>query len=94
MKVRVRLTGYLTDYAEGAETVELRLGDDAVVGDALSELWRRYVGLRDRVITEQGQLRQHVLLVVGNDLMDRNNLRAPLREGDEISVLPAVTGGA
>jgi molybdopterin converting factor small subunit len=93
MKARVHLTGYLTDYADGAQTVELSLGDNAVVGDALNELWRRYVGLRDRVITEQGQLRQHVLLVVGNDLMDRNNLRAPLREGDEISILPAVTGG-
>ena len=93
MKVRVHLTGYLTDYAEGAESVELSLADDAVVGDAMSELWRRYLGLRDRVITEQGQLRQHVLLVVGNDLLDRNNLRAPLREGDEISILPAVTGG-
>ncbi|MEO6393825.1 MAG: MoaD/ThiS family protein, partial [Pyrinomonadaceae bacterium] len=65
----------------------------AVVGDALAQLWQRYVGLRDRVVTEQGQLRRHVLLVVGNDLIDRNNLSAPLNEGDEVSILPAVTGG-
>ena len=93
MKIRVNLTGHLTDFAEGLATVELSLADGAVVTDALAELWRRYVGLRDRVVTEQGQLRRHVLLVVGNNLIDRNNLSAALAEGDEISILPAVTGG-
>jgi molybdopterin converting factor small subunit len=93
VKIRVNLTGHLTDFAEGLATVELSLADGAVVTDALAELWRRYVGLRDRVVTEQGQLRRHVLLVVGNNLIDRNNLSAALAEGDEISILPAVTGG-
>jgi molybdopterin synthase sulfur carrier subunit len=93
VNVRVHLTGYLTDYAQGAASVELSLPAGAAVGDALAELWQRYVGLRDRVITEQGHLRQHVLLVVGNNLMDRNNVGAKLNEGDEISILPAVTGG-
>ena len=93
MKIKVHLTGYLTDFAKGEAKVELSLPDGAVVGDALAQLWQRYVGLRDRVVTEQGQLRRHVLLVVGNDLIDRNNLTAPLSEGDEVSILPAVTGG-
>ena len=93
MKIRINLTGHLTDFADGSATVDLSLADGAVVRDALAELWQRYVGLRDRVVTEQGQLRRHVLLVVGNNLIDRNNLNAELTEGDEISILPAVTGG-
>lgn len=93
MNIRVILTGHLTGFADGTGEIELQLPDDAAVIDALSELWRRYVGLRDRVVTEQGYLRRHVLLVVGNDLLDRNNLNATLKEGDEISILPAVTGG-
>lgn len=93
MKICVNLTGHLTDFADGSSTVELSIPDGSVVRDALAELWRRYVGLRDRVVTEQGQLRRHVLLVVGNNLIDRNNQNAPLVDGDEISILPAVTGG-
>jgi molybdopterin converting factor small subunit len=93
VKIRVHLTGHLTDFADGLSTVDLSLSDNAVVKDALAELWQRYVGLRDRVVTEQGHLRRHVLLVVGNDLLNRNNLTAPLKAGDEISILPAVTGG-
>jgi len=37
------------------------------VRDALGELWRLYPGLRDRIVDEQGEVRQHVNIFVGGD---------------------------
>ena len=62
--------------------------------DALSLLWDRYPGVRDRVITERGDVRQHVnIFVDGESIRDAAGLRTPVRDGAEIFILPAVSGG-
>lgn len=62
--------------------------------DALSALWTRYPGVRDRIANEQGQLRQHINIFIGNeDVRYTGGLASPVTDGSEISIVPAVSGG-
>src|SRR5215212_9178514 len=64
------------------------------VGEALDALYERYDGLRDR-ITEDGELRRFVNVYVGGeDIRFGEGLETPVGDGDEITILPAVAGGA
>jgi molybdopterin converting factor small subunit len=92
--ITFQIAGYLTEFAGGEAEISIA-ATPATVGDALSELWRRHVGLRDRVLTEQGTVRQHVNIFVNNNVVRRDEvLRAPLDGDAEICILPAVSGGA
>ena len=67
--------------------------DGSSVGEALEALYTRYEGLRDR-ITENGELRRFVnVYVAGEDIRFGDGLETPVKEGDEITILPAVAGG-
>jgi molybdopterin converting factor small subunit len=51
-------------------------------------------GVRDRVVNEQGAVRQHVNVFVGDEsIRYTGGLDTPLAEGSEISIVPAVSGG-
>jgi sulfur-carrier protein len=69
-------------------------GNAASVSDALSLLWREVPGVRDRVLTERGEVRQHVnIFVDGESIRDTDGLGTHVRDGAEIYILPAVSGG-
>ncbi len=64
------------------------------LGDALEGLFAAYPGLRDRVLTERKEIRQHVNVFVGNtEARAIGGLATPLANGMEISILPAISGG-
>ena len=66
----------------------------ASLGEALDALWVICPGLRDRVLTEQGEVRPHVNLFVGTESSRwSEGLATPVPDGAEISILPAVSGG-
>jgi molybdopterin converting factor small subunit len=69
-------------------------GDAKSVSDALSLLWARCPAVRDRVLTERGEVRQHVnIFVDGESIRDTGGLGSPVRDGAEIFILPALSGG-
>lgn len=74
---------------------ELRVDGAAVsVDDALTLLWSAAPALRDRVITELGDVRPHVnIFVDGESIRDGDGLKASVRDGAEICILPALSGG-
>ena len=74
---------------------EVRVDETAdSVSEALSLLWRRCPGIRDRVITELGELRPHInIFVDGESIRYSGGLGAPVRDGSEIFILPALSGG-
>ena len=64
------------------------------VADALDALWDLHPGLKDRLMTELGEVRPHVNLFVGNEsIRYSGGLATPLPGDCEISILPAVSGG-
>ena len=66
----------------------------ANVRAVLDELERRYPSLYRGICDDTGAVRRHVNLFVNNDHMrDRDGLETALVPGDEVSILPAVSGG-
>ena len=57
----------------------------------LSELDRRYPGLRFRIITEQDTIRAHIRIFVNDE--QARDLSAALRPDDQIHIVCALSGG-
>lgn len=84
----------LREFTGGHSTVELD-GSAGTVGDALARLWAVYPGVRDRLTNDQGELRQHVNVFIGNEnIRYTGGLASPLADGAEITVVPAISGGS
>ena len=92
MSATVHLSGHLKPFADGE--VEVRLaGEFTTVADVLNSLWSEHAALRERVLNEQGEIRQHVnVFADGEDVKRRNGLATKLRSGD-IHIFNAVSGG-
>lgn len=92
MSVVVYLSGHLKNYT-GGET-EIALGADfSDVEKALDLLWQRHPALRDRILTEQGNIREHVNIFVGTeDVKRQKGLRTAVKT-NEIHIFNAVSGG-
>jgi MoaD family protein len=92
MAVQVKVPTILRTYTGGAKAVEAS-GDtlDALLSDVDS----RYEGLRGRLIAEDGSLHRFVNVYINNeDVRFLGALEAPLKDGDTVTILPAVAGGA
>jgi len=63
--------------------------------EALEAPCRAHPGLRDCVVTEQGAIREHIGVFVGNEnARYTGELASPVADRTEISILPAVSGGS
>jgi molybdopterin converting factor small subunit len=69
-------------------------GPHGTLRDLLYSLWSRYPGLRDRLATEQGEVREHINIFLGNEnVRYLDGLATPVPDGVEISIVPAISGG-
>jgi len=87
-RVRVRLAALLHSYTGG--TAELQ-AKGATLAEVLADLDHRYPGIRFRVVDEQDRARPHIRFFV-NDT-DARDLGVPLRDGDEVYIVGALSGG-
>ena len=92
MAMMVYLSGHLKGFT-GGET-EVRLDSNfAAVSEVLDSLWSRHPALRDRILTEQGEIRPHVNIFVGSRDVKRLDGLATAVNADEIHIFNAVSGG-
>jgi molybdopterin converting factor small subunit len=69
-------------------------GDARSLADALGLLWTSCPGVRDRILTERGEVRPHVnIFVDGESIRFAAGLATPVHPRSEIVILPAVSGG-
>jgi molybdopterin converting factor small subunit len=93
VSVIFHIPGALREFTGGHSRVEIA-DSPATLAEALSALWFRYPGVRDRIATEQGEIRQHINIFIGNEHMRyTGGLMSPLAAGAEIAIVPAVSGG-
>jgi molybdopterin converting factor small subunit len=91
--VTFHIPGALREFAGGQGAVEIK-DSPATVADALSALWTLYPGVRDRIATEQGQIREHINIFIGDeDIRYTGGLMSPISAGSQISIVPAISGG-
>jgi len=65
--------------------------DGATLTDVLADLDRRYPGLRFRMIDEQDRIRRHIRVFVNGE--QTFDIARPLRSGDAIQIVQALSGG-
>src|SRR5215813_15642053 len=93
MAVVFFIPGPLRQFAKGNDSVELA-GDPATLREALAALWELYPALRDRLVTEQGELREHINIFVGSEeVRYSGGIATPISSECEISIVPAISGG-
>ena len=91
MSIQVRIPTILRTYTGGAKVVEAK-GD--TLDDLIADLDSRHSGLRGRLITDEGELHRFVNIYVNDeDVRFTGSLETPLKDGDAVTVLPAVAGG-
>lgn len=91
MSVKVRIPSPLRTYTNGADVVEASGG---TVGDVLNALKEQAAGIETRLFKGPGQLNRFVNIYVNEeDIRFQKNLETPVKDGDEISIVPAIAGG-
>lgn len=91
MPKKVRIPTPLRKLTNNEEVVEVSA---ATIGDAISELQTRYPGIRERLVDETGSVRRFVNVYVNEeDIRFLQNQQTTLKDGDEISIIPAIAGG-
>lgn len=94
MAVTFQIPTYLAAFAGDRNTVTVSAAP-ATVREALESLWQLHPGLRDRIVDEQGEVRQHINIFVGNECIRfTGGLSTSVPDGAELMIVPAVSGGS
>ncbi len=91
MPVEVRLPTVLRSQAGGRSSV---LVEGSTVGEVIRSLVSAHPGMTGQVLNPDGSLHRFVNVYVNDDdVRYLSALDTPVKEGDEVSILPAVAGG-
>ncbi len=91
MAVLVRIPTPLRSLTKGAAEVQAA-GD--TVDDVIQDLERQYPGLKERLVEDGGQLRRFINIYVNQeDIRFLQGAKTTLKQGDEVSIVPAIAGG-
>jgi sulfur-carrier protein len=92
MSIDVRVPTILRSFTGGAKSVQ---GSGDTLAGLLSDLDGQYPGIRARLITEDGSLHRFVNIYINDeDVRFLGGLDAKVNNGDSVTILPAVAGGA
>ncbi|MSU33445.1 MAG: MoaD/ThiS family protein [Pedosphaera sp.] len=91
MSVKVRIPTPLRKLTHDLNLVEVSPG---TVAGAITELQAQFPGIAERLIDEAGEVRRFVNVYVNEeDIRFLDNQATPIKDGDEISIIPAIAGG-
>ena len=94
MQVLFTIPGPLREFTVNQSAVRVEVEAGANLLQVLQALFVEYPGLRDRVLTEAGQTRQHVNIFVANEnVRYTGGLATAIPAGAEVSIVPAISGG-
>jgi molybdopterin synthase sulfur carrier subunit len=91
MALKVRIPSPLRSLTAGRGEVD---GTGANVHDLIENLEKTFPGMKSRLYDETGNLRRFVNIYVNEeDIRFLKGKDTPLKEGDEVSIVPAIAGG-
>lgn len=91
MAVKIRIPTPLRTLTSGTDIVEL---GGKTVGELLGDLCGKYQGMDKRLFKQPGELNRFVNIYVNDeDIRFLENLTTPVKDGDEVSIVPAIAGG-
>jgi molybdopterin synthase sulfur carrier subunit len=91
MAVLVRIPTPLRSLTKGAAEVQ---ADAATVTDLIEVLERQFPGLKERLLEDGGELRRFINIYINQeDIRFLQGATTTLKQGDEVSIVPAIAGG-
>ncbi len=90
MAIEVRIPTILRNYTGGAKSVQ---GSGGTLAELLADLESRHGGLQERLVDDSGLRRFVNVYLNDEDVRFLGGLSAPVKDGDTVTVLPAVAGG-
>jgi molybdopterin synthase sulfur carrier subunit len=91
MPINVRIPTPLRKLTNEQELVQVGA---PTVGEAINELQKRFPGIAERLVDDKGEVRRFVNVYVNEeDIRFLQNQHTVLKDGDEISIIPAIAGG-
>jgi len=91
MTVTVRIPTPLRKLTDGADEVSI---EGATVGAMIDNLEAAHAGLKERLCDESGEIRRFVNVYLNDeDVRFLNGRDTELKDGDEVSIVPAIAGG-
>jgi molybdopterin synthase sulfur carrier subunit len=91
LSVTIRIPAPLRSLTGDAQTVE---GSGGSVSECIDYLEGRYPGVKERICDDGNELRRFINIYVnGEDIRFLSGLQTPVKDGDELSIVPAVAGG-
>ena len=91
MPANVRIPTPLRKLTNNEELVVIYAAD---ISAAIQELQTRFPGIQERLVDESGAVRRFVNVYVNEeDIRFLQNLQTPIKDGDEVSIIPAIAGG-
>jgi MoaD family protein len=87
----VRIPTPLRKLTQGQEEVSAQ---GATIGELIADLEKNYPGIKARICDDGGQVRRFVNIFLSDeDIRFLQNLDTPVKDGDEVSIVPAIAGG-
>lgn len=91
MSVKVRIPTPLRNLTRGQGEV---LVEGSSVGELIKNLDVQFAGIRERLCGDDGSVRRFINIYVNEeDIRFLQGLETPLKDGDEVSIVPAIAGG-
>ena len=91
MPINVRIPTPLRKLTNEEEVVQV---EAKTVSEAVAQLQSRFPGIKERLVDEKGEVRRFVNVYVNEeDIRFLQNQQTVLKDGDEISIIPAIAGG-
>ncbi|MDA1273290.1 MAG: MoaD family protein [Verrucomicrobia bacterium] len=91
MPANVRIPTALRKLTSDEEVIEVSAG---TVADVIAELQQRFPGIKERLLDEKGTVRRFVNVYVNEeDIRFLQDQETQIKDGDEISIIPAIAGG-
>jgi sulfur-carrier protein len=91
VSISVRVPTILRPYTQGASEVSV---EGSTLSEVLESLDTSYPGIKGRVLDDSGELRRFVNVYVDNDdVRFSEGLQTSIKDGGQVSIIPAVAGG-
>lgn len=91
MSVEVRVPPVLRKFTTGANSIQ---GNGTTIAELLDNLDQHYQGLKTEIVSQDGNVHRFINIYRnGEDIRYLDRLNTPVKEGDVVSILPAVAGG-
>ena len=91
MASTIRIPTPLRKLTNDQETLEV---ESNTIGEAIDEIEGKFPGIKERLVDEEGEIRRFVNVYVNEeDIRFLENQDTPLKDGDDVSIIPAIAGG-